>query len=350
MGIDRLELRRRNHIQPDADALQGRVRHAPTTAATSPPCSSRRVEVADWEGFDAAQAREPQARQAARPRHRQLSRSHRAADQGDGRHPLRGRTATVTIITGTLDYGQGHAAPFAQVLTERLGVPFERIRLLQGDSDELIAGGGTGGSQLDAWRAAPRSSKAPTKVIEKGKQIAAPRAGGRASPTSSSTRGRFTIAGTDRAIGIMELAEQLRAGDQAAGGRAEHARRASTSPTSVPSAFPNGCHVAEVEVDPDTGVIEVVRYISVNDFGTVINPLLVEGQVHGGVVQGIGQALMETTRLRRRRPAADRLVHGLRAAARRATCRSSASTAIRCRRRPIRSASRAAARPAAPAR
>ena len=91
----------------------------------------------------------------------------------------------------------------------------------------------------------------------------------------------------------------------------------------APSAFPNGCHVCEVEIDPDTGVIEVVKYTSVNDFGTVINPLLVEGQLHGGVVQGIGQALMEHDGLRRGRPAADRLVHGLRDAARATTRRTS---------------------------
>ncbi len=128
-------------------------------------------------------------------------------------------------------------------------------------------------------------------------------------------RGRFSIAGTDRGIGIMELAARLRDG--------------MTLPEDVPdtldvqttdefeaSAFPNGCHVAEVEVDEETGEVEVVRYNMVNDFGVLINPLMVEGQAHGGVVQGIGQALLETTGLRRGRPAHDRLVHGLRAAAR----------------------------------
>jgi carbon-monoxide dehydrogenase large subunit len=107
-------------------------------------------------------------------------------------------------------------------------------------------------------------------------------------------RGRFTVAGTDRGIAIMELADKLRAG---AGLPADAPQSLSVSHVSegVPSAFPNGCHVAEVEIDPQTGHIDVVKYTSVNDFGTVINPMLVEGQIHGGVVQGIGQVMLERT-------------------------------------------------------
>jgi carbon-monoxide dehydrogenase large subunit len=197
---------------------------------------------------------------------------------------------TVTIISGTLDYGQGHASPFAQVLSERLGIPFDRIRLLQGDSDELIVGGGTGGSRsITASGAA--IVEASAKVIEQGKQIASVAL--EAAPADIEfAQGRFTIAGTDRAIGILELAERLRAGLALPEGmpRSLDVRHA-TEP--IPSAFPNGCHVAEIEVEPETGIVEVVAYASVNDFGTVINPLLVEGQIHGGLVQGFGQALME---------------------------------------------------------
>jgi carbon-monoxide dehydrogenase large subunit len=199
---------------------------------------------------------------------------------------------TVTIITGTLDYGQGHASPFAQVLTEKLGVPFDRIRLLQGDSDELIAGGGTGGSK-SIMASGAAIVEASEKVIEKGKQIASFVLEAAVADIEFG-QGRFAIAGTDRSIGIMELAEQLRTGlklppelPQSLNVKHVHDQ--------APSAFPNGCHVAEVEIDPETGVAEVVRYAMVNDFGTIINPLLVEGQCHGGVVQGIGQALMERT-------------------------------------------------------
>src|SRR5262249_9646202 len=107
-------------------------------------------------------------------------------------------------------------------------------------------------------------------------------------------QGRFVVAGTDRAIGIMELADKIRAGLSLP---PDVPRSLDVSHVSdgVPSAFPNGCHVAEVEIEPRTGITAVVRYSSVNDFGTVINPLMVEGQVHGGVVQGIGQALLEHT-------------------------------------------------------
>jgi len=103
--------------------------------------------------------------------------------------------------------------------------------------------------------------------------------------------GRFTITGTDRSIGIMELAERLRDGKMPAGVPAsldvDHATK------EIPSTFPNGCHVAEVEIDPETGVVKIVRYSGVNDFGAIINPMIVAGQLHGGVAQGIGQALME---------------------------------------------------------
>ena len=198
-------------------------------------------------------------------------------------------------MTGTLDYGQGHAAPFAQVLSEKLGVPFERIRLLQGDSDELLAGGGTGGS-----RSMMSSGTAIVQAADEGDR--AGQADRRATcwkpppATSNSGNGRFTIAGTDRAIGIMELAREDPRRTEAAGRACRTRSTSSTSATARSSAFPNGCHVAEVEIDPDTGVDRGRRNTpAVNDFGTIINPLLVEGQVHGGVVQGIGQALMETT-------------------------------------------------------
>ena len=220
----------------------------------------------------------------------------------------------VTIITGTLDYGQGHWSPFAQVLATRLGIPFRRIRLLQGDSDELIAGGGTGGSK-SMMTSGVAIVEAGEKVIEAGKQIAA-HVLEAAVADIEFRAGRFVIAGTDRSVGIMELAEKIRAGLELPPGLPQSLDVANIS-DGPPSAFPNGCHIAEVEVDPETGVVEVVRYSFVNDFGVVINPLLVNGQAHGGIVQGIGQALARAHGLRRARPAADRLLHGLRDAARR---------------------------------
>jgi carbon-monoxide dehydrogenase large subunit len=198
----------------------------------------------------------------------------------------------VTIITGTLDYGQGHWSPFAQVLSEKLGVPFHRIRMIQGDSDLLIAGGGTGGSK-SIMASGAAIVEASEKVVEKGKQVAGVALEAAAADIEFRA-GRFTIVGTDRSIGIMELAEKLRGGMALPEGVPD-TLDVSHVHESAPSAYPNGCHIAEIEVDPETGVAQVVKYTMVNDFGTVINPLLVEGQSHGGVVQGIGQALFERT-------------------------------------------------------
>ncbi|MEO9189209.1 MAG: molybdopterin cofactor-binding domain-containing protein, partial [Acetobacteraceae bacterium] len=191
-------------------------------------------------------------------------------------------------------YGQGHSTPFAQILAARLGIPFERIRLLQGDSDELLAGGGTGGSK-SLMASGTAIMEASDLVIENGRKLAAhvlEAAEGDIEFEVTAAGGRFRIAGTDRTIGIMDLEERLKQGTDlpADAPRTLSVRHVAKSP---PFSFPNGCHVAEVEVDPDTGVTQVVRYTMVNDFGTIVNPLLVEGQAHGGVVQGIGQALYE---------------------------------------------------------
>ncbi|HEX4827015.1 MAG TPA: molybdopterin cofactor-binding domain-containing protein, partial [Xanthobacteraceae bacterium] len=163
----------------------------------------------------------------------------------------------------------------------------------QGDSHELLAGGGTGGSK-SIMHTGTAIVEASAKVIEQGKQIASHVLEASAADIDFA-QGRFVIAGTDRAIGIMELAERLRAGLKLPEGVPStlDVRHVSDGPGA--STYPNGCHVCEVELDPDTGVIEVVKYVSVNDFGTVINPLIVEGQLHGGVIQGVGQALMEMT-------------------------------------------------------
>jgi aerobic carbon-monoxide dehydrogenase large subunit len=197
---------------------------------------------------------------------------------------------TVTIITGTLDYGQGHASPFAQVLVDQLGVPFEKINLLQGDSDEMLAGGGTGGSR-SIMHSGGAIVEASGEVIEKGRKIAAHVLEAAVADIEFGG-GRFSIAGTDRGIGILELAAKLRSGEKLPPDLPT-TLDASLVFSGVPSAFPNGCHITEVEIDPDTGVIELDRYSMVNDFGVLINPMMVEGQAHGGVVQGIGQALTE---------------------------------------------------------
>jgi carbon-monoxide dehydrogenase large subunit len=290
MGIDRLELRRRNHIRPEQipyDAASGMK----YDSGDFPAVFEKAVAAADWNGFPARRAASK-----AKGKLRGLGIGSYLEVTAPPNPEMGGirfePDGTVTIVTGTLDYGQGHAAPFAQVLSEKLGIPFDRIRLLQGDSDELVAGGGTGGSR-SITASGQAIHEASLKVIEKGKQAAAHVLEASVADIEFGD-GRFTIVGTDRSIGIMELAERLRSGvalpeNVPASLDVKHV----TGP--VPSAFPNGCHVTEVEIDPDTGVVEIARYESVNDFGTIVNPLLVEGQVHGGIVQGIGQALMERT-------------------------------------------------------
>jgi aerobic carbon-monoxide dehydrogenase large subunit len=203
------------------------------------------------------------------------------------------RDGSVTLATGTMDFGMGHATPFAQVLSDQLGIPFEKISLLQGDSDKLAAGGGSGGSK-SLIHTGTAIVEAAAKIIEKGKELAANELEASASDIDFN-RGNFTIVGTDRSVSIMDLADKLHNGPKppADGPQSLDVTHISDGPGA--STYPNGCHVCEVEVDPDTGTVNIVRYSCVNDFGNVINPLIVEGQLHGGVVQGIGQALMEHT-------------------------------------------------------
>jgi carbon-monoxide dehydrogenase large subunit len=196
---------------------------------------------------------------------------------------------SVKLITGTLDYGQGHASAFAQVLCAQLGVPFESVKLEQGDSDIVHTGNGTGGSR-SITASSMAIIEASKLVIEKGKRAAAHLMEA-AEGDIEFGGGRFTIAGTDRSIDIIELAKRMREGKLPDG--VPDTLDVDHTSEPVPSTFPNGCHVAEVEIDPDTGVVQIVRYTGVNDFGTIVNPMLVAGQLHGGVAQGIGQALME---------------------------------------------------------
>ncbi len=291
MGIDRLTLRRRNFIPPTAmpfTSASGMVYDTGDFRALFDAV----VEKADVKGFAAR-------RKASRKSGKLLGlgvgcflevTAPPMSEMGGIRFEKDG---TITIITGTMDYGQGHATPFAQVLVRSLGVPFETVRLVQGDSDRLIAGGGTGGSK-SIMASGAAIIEASAKVIEQGRQIAAHLLEAGEADVSFKA-GRFSIAGTDRGIGIMEIARRINSGvalptDLPQSLDVDHVFAAASS------AYPNGCHVAEVEIDPDTGVTEVVRYTAGGDFGTVVNPLLVQGQVHGGIVQGIGQALMEQTR------------------------------------------------------
>jgi aerobic carbon-monoxide dehydrogenase large subunit len=198
---------------------------------------------------------------------------------------------TVTIVTGTLDFGMGHATTYAQILTDLLGIPFERIRMVEGDSDRMAFGGGSGGSRSVMFAGTALSESAAI-VIERGKEIASHVLEASVNDIEFKA-GRFVIAGTDRSIGLLDLAARLRGGLKLPEGVPASLDTDHVGNDPVPSSFPNGCHIAEVEIDPETGATHVVRYVAVNDIGTIVNPLLLEGQIHGGVVQGLGQALLE---------------------------------------------------------
>ncbi|MCG8490177.1 MAG: molybdopterin-dependent oxidoreductase, partial [Sneathiellales bacterium] len=201
----------------------------------------------------------------------------------------------VTLAVGTQSSGQGHSTAYAQVLAERLGVPFENIRVIQGDTDKIKTGGGTGGSRSLTTQG-PAIHKASDEVIDKGKQLAGHflEAAAEDIEFSAEAGGEFSIAGTDRKIGILEIAHRARGLGQLPENLAE-GLDSEASFTVEAFTYPNGCHVAEVEIDPQTGVTEVVRYVIVDDFGTIVNPALVRHQVIGGIGQGIGQALTENT-------------------------------------------------------
>ena len=288
IGVDRVELRRRNHIK--AAQIPYKAPSGQTyDSGDFPAVLSHGLDYADWDGFA-----ERRAASKAKGLHRGIGVSNYLEVTAPVETEMGGirfdDDGGVTIITGTLDYGQGHAAPFAQVMVSHLGIPFDRIRLLQGDSDELITGGGTGGSK-SIMASGGAIVEASGEVIKKAKQVAS-HVLEAAVADIEFDNGDLIVAGTDRRVSLLDLAAQIRNGLKLPDGmpdsldvRLDHG--------GVPSAFPNGCHVCEVEVDPETGRIKVDRYAMVNDFGVLVNPLMVEGQSHGGVVQGLGQALME---------------------------------------------------------
>lgn len=191
---------------------------------------------------------------------------------------------TVTLIIGTQSNGQGHATAYAQLVAEKLDLDVSRITLHQGDTDRLSDGGGTGGS-----RSVPlggvSAARAGEDLAEKIRKVAADELEASAADIELSG-GEARIVGTDRRIGFADIARAAKSPDDIKG-FGEFVQDEAT--------YPNGTHICEVEIDPDTGHTEIVNYTIVDDFGATVNPVLLAGQVHGGVVQGIGQALTEDT-------------------------------------------------------
>jgi carbon-monoxide dehydrogenase large subunit len=190
---------------------------------------------------------------------------------------------TVSLITGTQTIGQGHETTFPQILADRLGIPNELIRLVQGDTDRIPLGGGHGSSRATymggtaIWRAAE-------EVVAKGMRVAA-EALEAAEADLSFADGRFVVAGTDRSLALLDVAALAR--DKEAPLDTYHVW------TREWMTFPNGAHVVEVEIDRDTGQVTLARYTAVDDYGVLVNPMIAAGQAHGAIAQGVGQALLE---------------------------------------------------------
>jgi carbon-monoxide dehydrogenase large subunit len=278
-GFDRLELRRRNLVPASAMPYRTGV-GVLYDSGDYLAALDRAVALADWAGFETRRA---EARRRGRYRGIGVA-SYIEINTGFPRerahitvHP-EGR---VDLVLGTLSSGQGHATSFAQLLVEWLGVELSDVRLITGDTDVTIVGGGAHSAR--ALRlAAIVMAKASDQIVEKGRRIAARLLEAADADIEFSARS-FTVKGTDRSVDLFEVAAAAQ--EPLDGTSDEH--------LPLPS-FPYGCAVCEVEVDPETGVVELVRYTTVDDCGRAVNPMILHGQTHGGIAQGVGQALWES--------------------------------------------------------
>lgn len=202
-------------------------------------------------------------------------------------------TGRLTLAMSSQDNGQGHFTTFAQVAVDRLGIPFEAIRVMQGDTDRTGHGSGSGGSRTATVSGAAICEGADI-IVAKAKRIAAHMLEAAAEDIEFAD-GQLTVTGTDRSLSLTEVARASFSGANVPAGETLGLDAVSHFVARAYS-YSSGCHVAEVEIDAETGTVDLVRYAMVNDYGVVINPMLLDGQVHGGVAQGIGQILWEDCR------------------------------------------------------
>jgi carbon-monoxide dehydrogenase large subunit len=202
-------------------------------------------------------------------------------------------TGSVEVLTGSHSHGQGHETTFAQLVSDRLGVPIDNVSIVHGDTDKVQFGMGTYGSRSGAVGMSA-IAKAIDKVIAKGKKVAAYVL--EASEGDIEFKdGKFTVAGTDKSLDFASTALQAYIAHKFSGQDLEPGLKEGAFYDPTNFTFPAGVHICEVEIDPDTGVTKIERWTAVDDFGVIINPMIVEGQVHGGIAQGVGQALLEGT-------------------------------------------------------
>jgi len=279
LGLDPAELRRRNLIRPGQMPYSNPMGKTYDTG-NFPSILDQGMALADWKGFEARLA---ESKRRGRLRGRGMA----AFLEWTGADVFEERvTVTVSgdggieIFSATQAMGQGLATTYSQLAVDVFGVPIERIRIVQGDTDRGTGFGSAGSRSLFVGGSAVRV--ASERTVAKGQELAAS-ALETAAADIEYVDGVFHVAGTDRRIGLFELAK-----------RQPQSRFVVDSVSSVADAtWPNGCHVCEVEIDPETGEVEMLSYASVNDVGRVVNPLIVQGQLDGGAVQGIGQALYE---------------------------------------------------------
>ncbi len=289
-GLGPVEIRRRNMIRPEAMPYKTVLAHTYDTG-DFPRLLSEGLKDADWDRFE-TRRRESKAR--GRLRGIGLA-YYIEVCGGEPSVPAMVRVEadkTVSVIVGTQSNGQGHETAYSQIIADRLGIPYESIRVRQGDTALMDKGSFTGGSR-SVPVGGPAAGYAADDAVAKGKEAAA-----HLLETSAADiefhGGAYHVVGTDRTVDLFAVADAVRSGKaKLASGALELAGSAEFKPAAA--TYPNGCHICEIEVDPDTGTSAIVRYTVVDDFGRVINPLLLAGQVHGGIAQGIGQALVEKT-------------------------------------------------------
>ena len=280
-GFDRAELRRINMVRPEAMPVTNAMGNTVDSGAFA-ETFERALAAGDVEGFP-ARRRESETRGFLRG----LGFAYHIKGTGGSPHEnvdIRFEAdGTVSLITGTQTIGQGHETTFPQILADRLGLPNERIRLVQGDTDRIPLGGGHGSSRA-TYMGGTAIWRASDEIIAKGTRIAAD-ALEAAEADIRFEDGRFVVAGTDRSVALLDVAAIAR--DKGTPLDTYHAW------TREWMTFPNGAHVVEVEIDRDTGEVKLARYTAVDDYGVLVNPMIAAGQVHGAIAQGVGQALLE---------------------------------------------------------
>ena len=291
-GIDPIELRRRNLIPAAAMPFKtGLVfEYDCGDFPANMDAAARRADVAGFPARKAEAAKRGKLRGIGICNPVEAAGGPYGNPQPDQARILVREDGTAHLYTGAMSVGQGLETAFAQMAAVKFGIPIDRFFYHQGDTDDLASGRGSGGSS-GLCVSGSAVSAAIDETIEAGRQIAADELEVAAADIEFAA-GRYVVAGTDRAISLADVAKAAAktAGDAAKSQRGLMAK-AVFQPPSV--TFPNGCHICEVEVDPETGAVDLINYVAVEDIGNVLNPMLVHGQIHGGVAQGVGQALCE---------------------------------------------------------